>query len=463
MSIVVNPISDLVIRNAQNTAVNLLNNFDDPFTTGLVARFELFNTSLGGGVTNVVLFDQPGAGAPLTVRNFQNYVSRGSYRNSIIHRSVPGFIVQGGGFTVDGLDKVLEQTPRSGADAVEVIPADAPVRNEFSAGRSNLRGTIAMAKVGNNPNSATNQWFFNLANNSRNLDNQNGGFTVFGQVRGRGDLNVIDAIARLPIFGAANFFGQSAFTDLPLSVADPRNPVLSGDENLVRYRSITVSRVNELQFRVVNNSNPNLVNATVRNNQLQLNYRPTRTGIAAITIRATNLLGDTIQDTFSVTVASRRATARADYLVGTNRNDAIRGLAGNDQILGLNGNDRLLGQAGADRLVGGAGNDFLQGGVGNDAINGGAGNDRIAGNAGRDRITTGGGRDTLIIGRGEGLDVVTDFADRLDKIQLSGGVSFGQLTIRQQQSDTLIQVGRTNLLTLENVNANLVTQADFVA
>jgi len=463
MSIVVNPISDFVVRNTRNTAVNLLNNFDDPLTTGLVARFELFNTALGGGVTNVVLFDQPGAGAPLTVQNFQNYVNRGAYRNSIIHRSVPGFVVQGGGFTVDGLDEVLAQTPRSGADAVGVIPTDAPVRNEFSAGRSNLRGTIAMAKGGNNPNSATSQWFFNLANNSRNLDNQNGGFTVFGQVLGSGDLSVIDAIASLPIFGATNFFGQSAFTDLPLSVADPNRPTLSGDENLVRYRNITVSQVNELQFRVVNNSNPNLVSAVVRNNQLRLNYRPERVGVAAITVRATNLLGDTIQDTFSVTVASKTPTARADYLVGTNRNDIIRGLAGNDQILGLNGNDRLLGQEGADRLAGGDGNDFLLGGAGNDVINGGAGNDRIAGNAGSDRIITGNGRDTIIMGRGEGLDVVTDFTDGFDKIQLTGPLSFGQLTIRQQRNNTLIQVGSTNLLRLENLNADLITQADFVS
>jgi cyclophilin family peptidyl-prolyl cis-trans isomerase len=463
MSIVVNPISDVVVRNARNTAVNLLNNFDDPLTTGLVARFELFNTALRGGVTNVVLFDQPGAGAPLTVRNFRNYVNRGAYRNSIIHRSIPGFVIQGGGFTVNGLGDVLEQTPTSGADAVDVIPTDAPVRNEFNAGRSNLRGTIAMAKVDNNPNSATSQWFFNLANNSRNLDNQNGGFTVFGQVLGNADLNVIDAIAAVPVFGATRFFGQSAFTDLPLSVENPNRPMLSGDENLVRYRSITVSQVNELQFKVVNNSNPNLVSAVVRNNQLRLNYRPERVGIAAITIRATNLLGDTIQDTFSITVASERPTAGADYLVGTNRDNVIRGLAGNDEISGLNGSDRLLGQEGADRLAGGTGNDFCQGGAGNDVINGGAGNDRIAGNAGRDRITTGGGRDTILIGRGEGLDVVTDFADGFDKIELTGALSFGQLTIRQQRNDTLIQVGSTPLLTLENVNANLVTQADFVA
>lgn len=454
MAIVVNPISNRVVRDAENATVNLINNFDDPRTTGLIARFELFNTSVSNGITNVLLFDQPGAGAPLTVQNFRNYVNDGDYANSIIHRSVPGFIVQGGGFTVNGLSTVLTQTPTNGAAAVGVIPPNAPVQNEFSSDRSNLRGTIAMAKLGNDPNSATSQWFFNLGNNAANLDNQNGGFTVFGQVLGASDLAVIDAIASLTPFRADRLFGQPAFEELPLIVADPNNPRVSGDENLVRYRNITIAQANELQFSVVSNSNPNLLRATIANNQLVLDPSSTRSGTAAIAIRATNLLGEAVEDTFSVTVASRTPTRGTDILLGSNRNDVFDGLTGNDQISGLAGNDRLVGQAGGDRLLGGAGNDQLDGGAGNDYLEGGRGGDRII---------TGSGRDTIAISLREGSDRVIDFGDRRDKIQLTGQLSFQQLTIRQQADNTLIGVGRANLLILENVNASTLSQADFVS
>ncbi|MDD1429379.1 peptidylprolyl isomerase, partial [Dolichospermum sp. ST_sed9] len=162
--IVTNPINNVIVNiDAPDTTLNLSNYFDDPLTTGKVARFNLANTSggtIGNGTINVVLFNQTGIGAPLTVQNFQSYVTAGSYTNSFIHRSVPGFIVQGGGYTYN--NSTLGQ-----------ISANSPVQNEFSKNRSNLRGTIAMAKLGSDPNSATNQWFFNLADNSTNLDNQN--------------------------------------------------------------------------------------------------------------------------------------------------------------------------------------------------------------------------------------------------------------------------------------------------
>ena len=138
-----------------------------------------FHTNLGD--IDVVL--APDA-APLTVANFLSYIAKGAYTNSIFHRSVPGFIIQGGGFNL------LNHTPTA-------TPADPAVTNEFKI--SNTRGTISMAKLGSDPNSATNQWFFNLGDNSGNLDSQNGGFTVFGRVTAAASLAVLDRVASLPI------------------------------------------------------------------------------------------------------------------------------------------------------------------------------------------------------------------------------------------------------------------------
>lgn len=149
------------------------------------------------GVVDIQLYD---TAAPLTVANFLNYVNSGAYNNSFIHRSVPGFIIQGGGYTWNDAT--------NGVASVSTAP---PIANEYSSSRSNLRGTIAMAKLGNDPNSATSQWFFNLANNSANLDNQNGGFTVFGRVLGDG-MSVVDRIAALPLANAGG-----ALTSLPLA------------------------------------------------------------------------------------------------------------------------------------------------------------------------------------------------------------------------------------------------------
>lgn len=71
--------------------------------------------------------------------------------------------------------------------------------NEFSPTRSNVRATVAMAKVGGNPDSATSQFFVNLADNSANLDNQNGGFTVFATVVE--GMDVVDTIAAVAVNG----------------------------------------------------------------------------------------------------------------------------------------------------------------------------------------------------------------------------------------------------------------------
>jgi peptidyl-prolyl cis-trans isomerase A (cyclophilin A) len=172
-----------------------------------------FSTTLGD--FEVALFDSD---TPITVANFLSYVESGAYTtNLFFHRSVPGFVLQGGGFYI------LSNT-------VFAVPTQPAITNE--PGISNLRGTIAMAKVGDNPNSATSQWFFNLGDNSANLNNQNGGFTVFGRVIGEG-MQVVDALAAVPTYDASITLG-GAFTQLPLL-----NPSLQ-TTNLLYIRSLSV-------------------------------------------------------------------------------------------------------------------------------------------------------------------------------------------------------------------------------
>lgn len=144
------------------------------------ATVVLVKTSLGNFEIN--LYDQT---TPATVANFLSYVNNGSYQNAIFHRVEKGFVAQGGGFRYSGVSSA----------PLTVIPAQAAIINEPKW--SNVRGTIAMAKVSGNINSATNQWFINLTDNSSNLDLQNGGFSVFGQITGSG-MEIVDAIAALP-------------------------------------------------------------------------------------------------------------------------------------------------------------------------------------------------------------------------------------------------------------------------
>lgn len=173
-----------------------------------------FQTVMGDIEVN--LFDET---TPETVANFLAYVQNEDYNNSFFHRSIPGFVVQGGGFFWD-----------EGVGATPITTLD-PVINEPIY--SNLRGTIAMAKQSGLPDSATSQWFFNLADSSGNLDSQNGGFTVFGQVVGDG-MDVVDAIAALPTIST----GDAVFSDLP--VIDLESGAVADDSNLVIITSIQV-------------------------------------------------------------------------------------------------------------------------------------------------------------------------------------------------------------------------------
>ncbi len=177
-------------------------------TTGPNVRF---HTSQGD--IDVTLL--PGS-APKTVANFLNYVNRAAFNNSIFHRSVPNFIIQGGGYVLQNHVPVA-------------IPSDPAVRNEYSV--SNGRGTLAMAKT-SDPNSATNQWFFNTVDNTTTLGpTNNAGYTVFGRVTNAAGLAIMDKIAKVPVYNAGSPFDQLPLTNY--------NGAAVQDSNFITVLSIT--------------------------------------------------------------------------------------------------------------------------------------------------------------------------------------------------------------------------------
>lgn len=117
--------------------------------------------------------------APVTVANFLDYVDAGFYDNTIFHRVIPGFVIQGGGFSQPMQKKATR----------------APIKNESNNGLANRRGTLSMART-NNPDSATSQFFINLENNPRlNASFGKPGYAVFAQVTA--GLPIIDMISRV--------------------------------------------------------------------------------------------------------------------------------------------------------------------------------------------------------------------------------------------------------------------------
>lgn len=129
--------------------------------------------------------------APLTVENFLSYVESGHYDQTIFHQVVDGYIVLGGGFTADLVEK----------------PAQTPIRNEAHNGLSNKRGTIAMARQFDVIDSSTCQFFINLGDNtaldhkSRSVEEY--GYCVFGQVTE--GMEVVDKIAKAPVHDVPGF------------------------------------------------------------------------------------------------------------------------------------------------------------------------------------------------------------------------------------------------------------------
>ena len=149
-----------------------------------------------------------------------------------------------------------------------------------------------------------------------------------------------------------------------------------------------------------------------------------------------------------------------DSITGGGGKDTIEGSGGADQIAGNGGKDMLAGGGSKDLIEGGGGRDFLDGGRGSDTLNGGGGKDDIEGGKGRDFLSGGNGRDTFHFERGSGNDVIEDWRDRQDRIEIDGA-AFDELTISQVGDNTLIRY--TNIrITVEDTDAGLFSDADFL-
>jgi cyclophilin family peptidyl-prolyl cis-trans isomerase len=252
--------------------------FGLPAVTGPVVQLQ---SNLGN--FNVELYTQS---APITTANFLSYVNGRAYANTVINRSVAGFVIQGGSYTI------------STSNALSAIPTQPPIVDE--AVLSNVRGTLGMART-SDPNSATDTWFFNLVNNSADLDKASGnsGYAVFAHVLGTG-MTVVDAIAALPIYPSLSSVVPAAysgdFTSTPLTS-------LTGTAvtypNWVRFPSIAVipiyapdATTTAVLTFTATSSNPSAMTVSVSGHTLTLTAGALGAGASTITLTSTDTNGN---------------------------------------------------------------------------------------------------------------------------------------------------------------------------
>jgi cyclophilin family peptidyl-prolyl cis-trans isomerase len=258
--------------------------------------------------------------APQAVENFMAYVNGGDYTNVIFHRHVANFVLQAGGYRArtPEKDKIETALALESGSIIDVNKRSSP---ENEPGLSNLEWTIAAAKQGarnsiatltnstlvkrdetfgyyGNPNSATTDIFINLGDNSSNLDNQNGGFTVFGRVS-IPTQPTVTAIRQLPVgdYSTGTFetiFGD-LFKQLPVSLTPA--PAVPKHKELVRI--LRAGEIAPLTFSL-DSLSANVASVTVENNQLLI-YGITQ-GTRTVTVTAKDLDNKTVTQTFTITV-----------------------------------------------------------------------------------------------------------------------------------------------------------------
>lgn len=265
--------------NAPPLTLDLTSYFSIPSVTGPIVQF---NTILGS--YNAELYT---SAAPINAANFLSYVNAGSYTNSFIDRSVPGFVVQGGSYDIV-------------SGSIAAIPTSAPVVLEYNL--PNALGTLAAART-SVLNSATSAWYINTVDNSTNLGPTNaGGYTVFGRILGTG-MTVVNAIASLPVYNVNS--GQ--FPNLPVYNYNSTSGSLT-TSNLVMVNSITqipmfptpTAKTAVLTWNI-SSSNPSTALATLSGSTLNLSALSAGTSLITVTASDTN--GNVAQGSFTVTTS----------------------------------------------------------------------------------------------------------------------------------------------------------------
>ena len=270
------------------------------------------------GVIRMELFDDK---TPLTVQNFLSYVNNvkatGDYDGTYFHRLVGGFVLQGGGYN----------PPISINNLGTHVDTPLQVHNEFHDADAELdpvTGTVAMAKVGTSngggPNSATSEFFVNYADNSSILDDQNGGFTVFGKViQG---MDIVTALANLRRFQINALTGSTNGDGIPttagantvasesqlIKIVDARVVApTAGDANGHSFSNLTITAL----------SGEAVVSGVIdASNILKLDLAPNKAGVAKVQVTVTKN-GESAVEEFTVTALPNLVSEVSNNIGGT--------------------------------------------------------------------------------------------------------------------------------------------------
>ncbi|HEX8372320.1 MAG TPA: peptidylprolyl isomerase [Chthoniobacterales bacterium] len=268
-----------LVRGGASTTLNLAGVFGVNDVNGPLVQFSYqFNETVFG-----MYMEMYPDVTPRTVENFRRYLTEGAYNGTFIHRSEPNFVIQGGGHRFESPTSFPHITQHD------------PIVNEFKL--SNSPGTVAMAKLAGNLNSATSEWFVNLGNNSF-LDAPDQRFTVFGRVLldGLSNSQAIGNFQRRDLnpenepegpLGNVPYVSENG-SDYLLVLNDAREvPLLRFVESQSGYLTITAT-----------SSNPGIAAAVMTPTGLMLTSGAV--GTATITVRATDPLGQWLETAFVV-------------------------------------------------------------------------------------------------------------------------------------------------------------------